>query len=55
MGKIETGKISEVIIYNNGIKIEEKDLKNMVITNPIILAILQKANERIATNIEKLV
>jgi hypothetical protein len=39
----------EVVIYINGIETKEEDIKNTVIGNPIILAILQKIDERIMT------
>lgn len=39
----------EVIRYINGVKVEKADIKKVVISNPTILAILQKIDERIAT------
>ncbi len=48
MGKIETGKISEVTRYVNGVKVKKEDMKKITIANPIVLAILQKIDERIA-------
>jgi hypothetical protein len=39
----------EVTRYVNGVKVEKEDMKKITIANPIVLAILHKIDERIAT------